>query len=252
VQIGTIVVMNATRVIIYSPVIDYAIEQNGQRTFIRLVAGTTIPPNSVVSVDYHATPAGSGSYVSISDYASVRVDLWHGLWGVYARVGVAENNAPSALLVQTINTYAFGTDFNWHWFTAGAEYDIYNSNQNRYRAGRLYQTVNFNLDAATSVGANAAQSFIDYLDEGRREEDYRLISFYRRNISSNLRFNVEAGFDIHRGPGVDQTLVAFRQSLDYLIGKTSISATYDYEYSLYLDSEQRNNNLFSLRVRRNF
>ncbi len=252
VEVATIVVMDANRVRVYSPVIDYAVEQNGQRTFIRLVAGTTIPANSVVSVDYRAIPAGAGDYQSIGDFAGFRIDLWHGLWGVYGRVGVAENNAPAALLVQNMVSYALGTDFHWHWFGAGGEYDIYDSNQTQYRSGRLYETVNFVLDTASSVGANATESFIDYLDAHRQEQDYRFTSFYRRNMSRSLRLNFEAGFDVHRGPGVDQTLAALRPSVDYLIGKTSISASYDYEYSLFLNSEERNKHMFMVRLRRVF
>jgi len=249
---STIVVMDARRVIVYSPVIDYQIIVNGERTFISLVPGTTIPPNSVVSVDYRAVPSGQGEYISISDYAGARLDLWRGLWGVYTRIGIAQNNAPSSLHVQNLTSYAFGTDFHWRWFGAGAEYIIFDSDQTHYRSARLYQTANYVIDSKSAVGASAIEASTDYLDTHRHEEDLRFITFYHRNMHRNLRFNVEAGFDVHRGPGVDQTLAAIRPSIEYLIGRTSISAAYDYEYSLYLESEERNKHLFTARIRRLF
>jgi hypothetical protein len=249
---STIVVMDARRIIVYSPVIDYQIIVNGERTFISLIPGTTIPPNSVVSVDYRAIPSGQGEYISISDYAGARLDLWRGLWDVYTRIGFAQNNAPANLHVQNITSYAFGTDFHWHWFGAGAEYIIFDSDQTHYRSARLYQTANYVIDSKSAVGASAIESSTDYLDTHRHEEDLRFITFYHRNMERNLRFNFEAGFDVHRGPGVDQTLATVRPSLDYLIGRTSISLSYDYEYSLYLDSEERNKHLFTARIRRVF
>jgi hypothetical protein len=78
------------------------------------------------------------------------------------------------------------------------------------------------------------------------------MSFYRRSLGQTLRLDLEAGVDFRRGPGVDQTLIALRPTLDYVVGKTSIGLTYDYEYSLFLDSEQRQKNLFTLRLRRRF
>lgn len=249
---STIVVMDAKRIRIYSPVIDYQVIVNGERTFISLLAGTTIPPNSVVSVDYRAVPSGQGEYVSISDYAGARLDLWRGLWGVYTRIGVAQNNAPADLHVQNLTSYTFGTDFHWHWFGAGAEYVIFDSDQTHYRSARLYQTANYVIDSKSAVGASAIEASTDYLDTHRHEEDYRFTSFYHRTMSRNFRFNFEAGVDVHRGEGVDQTLAALRPSIDYLIGRTSISLSYDYEYSLYLDSEERNKHLFTARLRRVF
>jgi len=78
------------------------------------------------------------------------------------------------------------------------------------------------------------------------------MSFYRRSLGRKLNFDCEAGVDFRQGIGVDQTLIAVRPTLNYVIGKTSIGLTYYYEYSVFRNSEQRQKNLFTLRLRRTF
>jgi len=248
----SIVVMDANRIKTYSPALDYEVIQVGAQTMLTLRAGTTIPPGSLVSVDYHAIPTGSGSYQTFSDYAQIRLDLWHNVAGVYARFGLLLDNAPPGLLVQSLVSYAFGADFHWRCFGASAEYDIYDSNEAQFNALRLNQHVHFEPDQSSSVGLNLGETFTRYQNPDRRDDDYRLTAFYRYHFSRALRLNVEAGVDQRQGAFLDQTLAAFRPTLNYVIGKTTISASYDYEYGLYLNTEERQRHEFTFRLRRVF
>ncbi len=249
---STIVVMDGVRVKTYSPVLDYEVIQNGSRTLISLRPGNTIPSGSTVSVDYQAHPTPAGEYEDLTDVSEIRFDLWHGLLGLYGRAGLTLNNAPPELHALNMTSYSVGTDFHWRKLSLGAEYTLFHSDESDYKSLRLFQSYSLNLDRASSVGVNFSESFTDYMSAHRQEDDYRLMSFYRHAMGRRLRVNVEAGVDFRRGEGVDQTLVAVRPTLDYVVGKTTVGLMYDYEYSLLLDNELRNKHLFTLRLRRVF
>ena len=230
--------------------IDYEVFRNGAQTFIRRPAGSRIP--AVVLVDYQAQQSAAGSYQGLNETFQVRVDFWKGLWGIYNRVNLFLNNAPSELTVQDLHSYTFGTDLTWRWFRTGAEYEIYDSDQSRYNSARLFQSFTFRPDPASSLAFEFSESWTDYVDADREEENYRFISRYHRSLSRRLRATIEGGAALRQGRGVDQTLATARPSLQYVIGKTTISAEYDFEYQLFLDNEERYKHIFFVRARRVF
>jgi len=232
--------------------IDYGIQQNGERTLIVRLPGSRIGLTDTVLVDYQATPVGSGQYQAITDTVQVRLDLYKNLWGIYSRVNLFLNDADPNLRVPNIVSYAFGTDISWRWLRSGAEYEIYDSDLSHYTAARLFESASFNLDADSALSIDFSQTWTDYIDAHRQEEDYRFVSRFHQNVTPHLRFDVEGGIDLRRGEGVDQTLATVRPGLDYVIGKTSIKAGYDFEYNLFLDREERTRHLFFLRVKRVF
>jgi hypothetical protein len=230
--------------------IDYEVFRNGAQTFIRRPAGSRIP--AVVLVDYEAQEPVAGSYQGLNESFQVRLDFWKGLWGVYSRVNLFLNNAPREMIVQDLRSYTFGTDLTWRWFRAGAEYELYDSDQSQYRSTRLFQSFTFRPDAASSLGAEFSEAWTEYVDADRQEENYRFISRYNRALSRRFRANIEGGVALRRGRGVDQTVATARPALQYIIGKTTISAEYDFEYQLFLENEERYKHILFVRARRVF
>src|SRR5262249_7428316 len=150
----------------------------------------------------------------------VRVELWHNLLGLYTRVNLSLNNAPSELRVQDITSYAFGADTSWRWLRAGAEYQIYDSTESDYTAVRLFQSFLFHLDELSVLSLDFTESWIDYSSVNRHESDYQFIARYHRRLNRHLGLDVEGGVAYRQGQGVDQTLATFRPAIKYVIGKT--------------------------------
>jgi hypothetical protein len=171
---------------------------------------------------------------------------------VYFRLNTIANDAPPELLVQDLNIYTFGTDVAWRIFRAGAEYEIYESNLSNYRTTRLFESVAFQPDDASSLGVDFTQSWTDYVDANRSEERYSFIARYHRVLTWRLGVDLDTGFLLRRGEGVDQTLATCRPGLQYTYGKTSLKAGYDFEYEMFLDSEERTKHMFFVRLKRVF
>lgn len=248
----SIVVTDTSETRRYIEGIDYEVFVSGTRTEIQRITGGGIPEGATVIADYSATPSAQGSYETFGEFFQIRFDLWKNLLGIYNRTSFSLNNAPPELHAQQTASYIFGADLNWRAFRAGAEYEIYDSDQSDYRSARLFQSYSFRPDDSSSLGVDLSQAFTEYVDANRREQNYRFITRYNRSVNSRLRFGVDAGTDFRRGEGVDQTLATLRSSLDYVIGKTTVRAEYNYEYSFFLNSEERNKHLFTLRIRRVF
>jgi hypothetical protein len=230
--------------------IHYRIFQDGALTRIERVFPSDVDPNVVVA--YQAKPTPAGHYEQITDTFGVRFELWKNFWGIYGRFSSAQNNAPKELGVQNLAVYTAGSDITWRWLRAGAEYSIYDSDLSSYNSARLFESLAINLDDDSSIGLDFSQTWTDYTDAHRHEADYRFVTNYRRRLTSHLRIAAEGGFDLRRGDGVDQTLATFRPSVDYVIGRTTIKAGYDFEYSVFLSNETRVKHIFFVRVKRIF
>lgn len=232
--------------------IDYDVRTLGSRTIIERVPGSRIPDGSTVLVDYETQPTATGSYESLNEVFQIRFDLYDNFWGLYMRMNLYSHNAPEKLRVQNLTSYAFGTDLNWRWMRVGAEYEIYHSDQSDYNALRLFQSFSFRPDDSSTIGFEFSESWANYQDANRQEENYRFIMLYHRNLAARLRLDFDGGVHFRRGRGVDQTLATARPGIEYVIGQTTIKAGYDYQYQLYLDREERNKHLLFLRIKRVF
>jgi hypothetical protein len=231
---------------------DYRVMQNGSITFIERLTGSRIGTNQVVLVDYDAQPSPSGSYSTLSESFEVRLELWQNLVGIYGRVNLSLNDAAADLRVQNVNAYTIGSDLNYKWLRAGAEYQIYNSTISDYQSARVFQSLTFRPDEASTLGLDFSEVWINYVSAHRQEEDFQFITRYHRGLTHRLGLNTDAGVSMRRGNGVDQILAAVRPSIKYVIGKTTIDAGYDYEYELYLNSEERQKHMFFFRLKRYF
>lgn len=231
---------------------DYRVVVNGSRTLIERLPGSRIGPAQIVLVDYNAAPSPSGSYNTLTEFFELRFELWKNLLGIYGRINLSLNDAPIELRVQDVHAYTVGTDLNWRWLRAGAEYQIYDSTESNYRSARAFQSFLFRPDEASTLGLDFTEAWIDYIDAGRTEEQFQFITRYHRSLTRHLGFDADAGVSIRRGNGVDQTLATIRPTIKYVIGKTTIDAGFDYEYELFLNSEERMKEMFFFRLKRYF
>lgn len=247
---STIRIFNSSRTQEYLRNVHFRVWREGPSTRIERIG--VIPMDNTVVVDYQAEPTPSGSYDTLNDTFTARLDLWKNLWGIYGRVSSYSSNAREELRVQNIFSYAVGTDVTWRWLRAGAEYEYYDSTFASYQSTRLFQGLSFDLDYTSVFSFDFNETWTKYLDSGRNEQNYSAISRYRNQLTGSLSFSLEGGISLRRGDGVEQDLATVRPALDYTLGKTSIRAEYDFEHELYLQNEERTRHLFLLRWRRVF
>lgn len=249
---STIVVWDASRTRQFILGIHYTVRQNGAMTQIVPVPGAGIPIDRDVSIDYDADSSPSGSYETVNDVFQVRFDLFNHFWGIYGRINWLASNAREELRVQDLFSYTYGTDLSWRWLRVGAEREVYDSTYSAYNSTRLFQSVSVNLDERSTLGADFSQSWTEYTDAGREENNYTFISRYRNAFTRSLSFNLEGGVLLRRGEGVDQDLATVRPGVEWIFGKTTLRAEYDFEYNLFLNTEERYRHMFFLRCRRVF
>jgi hypothetical protein len=232
--------------------IDYTVSRNGALTLIRRTPLSNIPQGTVVLVDYQAIASPSGEYDTLTGLFQVRFDFWNGLLGVYGRVNSVRNDGPEELIIQDITSVAFGADTSWRWLRAGAEYEIYDSTFSSYRTARMFQSLAFRPDQDSSLNFDFIQSWTRYLDADRTEQNYSFLSRYRRAVTRHLGLNVEGGYSMRIGRGVDQSLATFRPAIDWRIGQLQVRAGYDFQYGRFLHSEERTKHMLFVRARRSF
>ncbi|MGZ8837774.1 MAG: hypothetical protein ACXW3F_18860, partial [Pyrinomonadaceae bacterium] len=168
--------------------IDYNVEVNGDHTLISRPAGSRIAVDAGVLVDYRSEPGGAGSYESLAESFQIRFELFTDLWGIYGRFNLWRNNADRDLRVPNLTSSAVGTDLAWRWFRTGAEYEVYNSDLSEYRAARLFQSMVFTLDSASTLSLDFTETWIDYVDANRQEQNLRFITRYHQTLTPRLRF----------------------------------------------------------------
>jgi hypothetical protein len=245
---STIKVWNVGRTQLYVEGIHYTVFQNGDLTAIQAILTSGIDLNVVV--DYSAQPTPAGHYETLTDSAGVRFEFWNNHWGIFARYSSFINDAPKELNVPDLNLYQVGTDFLWRRLRAGVDYTYYDSSLSSYKTARAFENLASNLDQDSSISLDLSQMWTRYIDAHREETDYRFLTHYHRRLTPRLRLDAEGGFDLRSGEGADQTLATVRLGIDYAVGKTTFKAGYDYEYSLFLNNEERNNHRFVVSVKR--
>jgi hypothetical protein len=244
----SIQVWNVSRTQVFIRGIDYQVFQNGAITQIERVTGSTIPES--VAVDYRAVPAGTASYEALAESFTTRVELFDRFWGLFGRVNLFLNNAPTFLRIQNVTSFAAGTDISWRWLRVGGEYVVYDSDISPYTSLRFFQSFSFRLDDVSTLGLEFSESSTDYTDTDRQEKDFRFITIYHRALADRWRLDMEGGVYLRQGPGVDQTLATARPGIEYVLGKTTFKVGYQFEYDLYLNSSERYQQQFFLRVKR--
>jgi hypothetical protein len=249
---STIAITDDTRTLTYLEGFDYTVSQNGLLTMITRIGGSRIPAGGTVLVTYSAMPSPSGAYDTLEGLVQVRLDLWNGLLGIYGRMNSVQNHGTPGLIVQDLSAIAVGADTSWRFLRAGAEYEIYDSNFSSYRSARFFESLSFRPDDVSTLNFDFTESWTLFLDANREESLVSFINRYHRRVTTHLGADIETGVSRRFGPGVDQTLAAFRPGVDFTMGKLSAKIGYDLEYERFLSAEERTRQMFFVRLKRTF
>ena len=229
---ATIVVSAGSDTLVYPT--DYTIEHHGELTEIKLVTPASIHlqsllqtnDNLAVTVTYQSESLGNNSYDTVNANVQVRLDLFN-RFGVYGRVNWIDNNAPSAVLAQTLTDLVGGVDCHYKWFRTGAEYESYDSNFTRYQALRFFQNFDFALSGASSLGLDFNESFYNY-SGSRDQSEYQFMSRYNLRLPMNLNWYLEGGALMQDTGLTDQVQGMARTGIGWRRGKLSLRVGYEF------------------------
>jgi hypothetical protein len=234
----------------YIPGLDYTIIQNGQFTLIERPVGSRVPDNVLISYNFIASP--SGSYDTLNNTCGLRFDFFDNHWSIYTRHTMTRNDGAANLVVQDLNIFVLGTEGRWKALRAGGEFELYDSSLAPYSSLRFFQSLTFAPAERSRLGFNFTESFVNYEQAGRADQNYTATVSYNKAFTRHLNFDVETGVSQRIGEGVDQTLAVFRPRIHYAHGKFSASIGYDFNYDEFLSSQTRIRNLGYVRVRKDF
>jgi hypothetical protein len=231
---------------------DYTVSTNGAMTMIRRTGNSTILQNSTVFVDYRAKASPSGQYEAVTSLLNTRIDLWNGLVSVYGRINSSQGNAPEGLLfVQQRNT-AVGAETSWRWLRAGVEYENNNNRFSTYHSTRFFQSLAFKPDAFSTLSFDLNQTFTQYIDSDRNENDYLFMVRYQRRLARNFALHLDGGYSWMQSEGNDQSQAAIRPGVEFNLGRLSVQASYSLESWKYQPSTDRLKQQLIISARRDF
>jgi hypothetical protein len=250
----TVEVFDQGRTIRYVKDRDYTLTLLGGRTVLQLMVANPVglTRDTALVVDYEASAQGSGTIDGEYTDAQIRLDLFSGMLGLYARYNDQEHTGSRGIIVEDVTTTTFGTDFHYRWFRAGAEYQIYEATFSTYDAVRLYQSFAITGDDQSSFSVTFSEGMTEYENARGREEYYSMISRYHQQFTRRLGFDLDAGFSQRFGTVGEQTLAAVRPTLNYNIGQLSVRMGYEFEYRESQSSEERFRHMLTFRARRSF
>jgi hypothetical protein len=232
--------------------LDYFVSGTPSHVVITRLDGGRIPAGATVLVNYNTNPTVAGSFDTMTEAFQVRLNLWRKLLAVYGRLNLFLNNAPQDLNIPNVADYTAGTELNWRWLGGGAEYELYSSQDYSYTAERLFQSASFSPEAGSSLSLNLSETWLDYSQTHQQQVYYLALARYHRVLTHRLGLDLNAGLSYRSGAGIDETLAVARVALNYVIGKTSINASYDYNYDAFLNAEQQQRHMFFLTIKRVF
>jgi hypothetical protein len=244
-------IMDLTATRLYLPGVDYTVIPHGNRVEIRRGVTGVIPNGGSVLVDYDATKANSSNFRSFGDMASLRLDLFGDLIGLYARYGRQRYSGDGAPLYQEYDSALLGMDIHWEFFRGGAEHEIYDSEQSPYTATRLFETFTFTPNTYSMLMFDFRQSKLQFPDQAEDQDIYQFIGQYQVRVTSTLSLSAEGGQQFDRGFGGDRDITTWRAGADYAIGRLTFSARYDVQDETYRD-EERNRRIIHFTAKRIF
>ena len=236
---------------VFAETLDYVLIGQGALTEIRRVPGGLIPNGGTVLVNYTAATPPAGGFTTLGRSLQVRLELFDRLFAVYGRINLIENSGEKFLVLQNVNDRVAGTELQWKWLQAGAEYQDFQSNLTSYRSQRLFQTLAFEYKQDTTLALDFNQSLIHYVDAGLTRRNYSVICRYRTRPFSFLVYSLEGGVRRETGRGFNQYLTTVRSTLEFDYGQLAVNLGYEYEKESYL-ADRHQKHYFFMRAKRKF
>jgi hypothetical protein len=210
VELATVVVKDVTGAIIYQRDFDYLLFERNEFVEIVRIPGGQIANSGPVLVDYIATQVGSYNFDADFQSFNVSVNLFDHLVELYYNSTIQDYSNVEESEFLTLNYFirnVYGTRFQLGMFTAGAEWDDYNSTIVPYQKMRFYLRMSGKLGKRTLLSLNGDFSDL-MLTENNIEQLYA--STYGKvvyQIKAQSKINLDLGYRKQVGEEIDLDLI---------------------------------------------
>ena len=213
--------------------------------------GGHIPDGTSVMVDYSAAAQPSGEFFTALNNLNARLDIADGLVGVYCWYNGVNHSGGEALLLEDINSSAFGLDLKIEHFRAGIEIQLIDSNLLPYNSLHSFQQINFQPVSGFLLGIDLDQMAIKYKDTGEEQNMYSFIAKCRARLAARCGIDLWGGLRQERGPVLDRDTVLARIELEFGVGRLNVRMGYELQNEDN-STEDRTRTLGYLRATRQF
>jgi hypothetical protein len=251
---SSITVTDVSGTILYREFFDYLVVQRESITEITRVVGGDIPNGGAVLVSYSAANPGSGSFTTQHDLYRFRYYLLNQLLAVYGHIRTIDNQGGEQFTLEDVDERVLGLESTWNWLNVGAEYQDYESSLLSHETFRVFENASFPLSWRSMLNISASQSWIYYPETDEDFKRYFHNIVYRNQLTKRLSFNVGGSLYLQRSESdesLDRDLLAVNTKLNYKVGKTTITALYEYRHEEFRQEKIERQTAY-LRVRRRF
>ena len=200
----------------------------------------------------------SGSYSTFSDQAQIRLDLWHGMLGLYARYSFSDNHANTpGLVLENVQELQAGADFYRRGLRLAGNYTDRKSTLFNYYSYNLSEGYSPAFFSHWSLGVDLNQRWSFYPGSANLGNQSYQVTYYDFIARASwhpvtiVDWSAEAGYELQRGHGLDQDLFVARSYLNWLIGKLDIHLGYEFQNQKFT-AETRERHFIYMRARRSF
>ena len=204
-------------------------------------------------VSYDSIPNPSGTYSTVSDQFTARLDLFQGLAGFYSRWQRIQNHAGTpGFVLENLDELEAGADLSWRGLRLDAKYLKRVSSLYDYNSRTLSESYSRKVDGASTVGVNLRQQWSEYPNQNQSATYDDFLAHYDwRDVPLHLTVTAEGGLEHQRGLGLNQDLFTARLHIEWQMGKLNFHLGYDYQNQDF-EGEIRARHFAYLRFRRNF
>lgn len=251
---STVVVTDETESIIYDENLDYLLFERGEFTEIRRIPGGQIPDGGIVWVDYESSFQANYTYTASGNRFQIGANLLWNLLDVYFAYNDFDYSSFEGMGFGTLkffNQRLLGAKTNISIFTAGFEYDDYNSNITPYRSLRYYINLSDVIFNKLLFAVNI--SYRDYLltadnDTQIYKDGTGRLSYM---FTPQIKLNFLAFTRFQNGREIDLDLYSLRTEFETRIREIVLIFGYENFYRDFSGEKVNYNNIY-LRIGRYF
>ncbi len=213
VDINSVVVTDVTGTVIYQLNFDYVLIQRNNYLEIQRMPGGLIANGATVYVDYISIQPGDYKYNANIHYLNASLFLFKKFIEFYYRFSKQDYVNIEQTDFITLNYYTqnvIGTKLDYHFVSAGAEYDYYNSSIIPYKMMRYFIQVQGNVNK--KMMCSLIGNYRDYKmindDINQRYADISALISYM--VTSRSKIELQGGYRNQRGREIDLDLITSR------------------------------------------
>jgi len=213
----SIVVTDATGIVIYQENIDYILIPRGNFLEIQRIPGGQILEGSEVYVDYLAAQAASYNFEAVNHTFGTRVFLHRQLVELYYQYFEQDYQnieGRDLSVLKFIDQNIYGSRISYGMLSLGVELDHFNSNIVPYRSSRYFLSVTGRLFKGINFTLNGNHRNYKLTQNGEKQQFSDIFGRLNYPIHYQLQLKIEGSYRFQQGRGIDLDLASLKAEVN--------------------------------------